>query len=418
MISSINSCFQNVTRSFGNGFYFVFCVTFLVILSACDKNSQPSIGDSAQNSGGGATSRLELSDPDIESMNRFGKMLESSIASQDPNFLMQSMNLAAILETEFADFALRGEVLQGLTESAKTLKRDYLKSFFMGAPKYIRCGVREKKPTILFRFTFDGGFDYIELTLKHVNSTWIILDTHEHSSGDEFSVQLMHLLMESLKEKDSVFLARLIHEDLPKAEQLMTAWLLTEARHLIHHGEYAQAQDRLTKIPENHRKDPSVELTQTAIYSGLLDSAGTRENWNKAIEHFSRTYRQLPASQMLLYSRSLIESDFAQAHKCLDSLNKLINSDPFLDFQHSFLWNRQKDFTKAMKIATDFLQIEPTNPNAWLAIFQIGNDSGNFETAHKALTILTQRFHFDPGVWIQDPRYQDFFQSPQGSSWL
>ncbi len=353
----------------------------------------------------------EITAADQENIREFGQLLQDSIADGDHNPLVQAFRLPVILETHLAEYPLRAEVLQDVSYNADLLKRSHLKAFFHGNPRFIRPGLIDDKPTALFRYHVEDSFEYLEMILaRHGSEDWTIIDTFRHSNAEFFSRQLLAMVLETVKIRDQVFIASLLHENPGQAEELITALLISQAESLRLRGYFAEAGEKLGKIPEAFKNHPEVLLAGISLLTadpGPLDPAG---EWKKAVSDFRRKFPDSPASHILGYRLACAEENFRAAHKALDNLEKIIISDPYIALERAILWSQQQDFTKAMNAAQEFVEIEPSNRFAWMAVFQIACDSQNFEMARKALAILVRWFDFNPDQLARDPRYRPFFQ--------
>lgn len=400
-IHKAENCVHHVLK---RGFFYL----VLVFLFAGCKEKPNSSGTSVKSPIDGLTQN------EFEFLKSQAREIELAANQVDLSKIDKFFDLKAILEAHLSDFGLRGEILTSFHPEAELMKKAMVSVISQGRPKFIRLRSHQDSPSALFRFSFDGQFDYVELIFHKLSSNhFVAVDTYEHSTGDKFSSQLLAELFQKLQSDDSVFLTRMIHEDLPKAEKLMTALLVTQARKSLSQGELEVTKSKLDKVPDTLSKNPEVLLTKVRLYKAESNLNESRQT----LEELDHLYHDLPASIMMQYSLAIQNEDFTKAHEYLDQLQSVIQQDPYLDFHHAYLYNLQKDFARAMRITNEFLKTEPGNPNAWLAIFQIGSDSKNYEDASKALNVLNKKFSIPATKFQNDSRFKSFFQSPHGQKW-
>ncbi len=109
-------------------------------------------------------------------------------------------------------------------------------------------------------------------------------------------------------------------------------------RKYINAKEFEKADQVFKKLPAATREQKLCKMLYISIAGGLGN-----DTYLAALNRFQQEYPDAPNMYLLLVDAYFLRKDFAGALRCVNSLDSLINKDPFLDYYRALICKENKD---------------------------------------------------------------------------
>jgi predicted Zn-dependent protease len=106
----------------------------------------------------------------------------------------------------------------------------------------------------------------------------------------------------------------------------------------INQNNFEKADKEFKTLPAGIRRQKIYKIVYIKIASGL----GTDE-YLAALNKFQQQYPDAPNMYLLMIDAYFLKKDYAGALRCVNSLDSLINKDPFLDYYRGLLYKQSED---------------------------------------------------------------------------
>ena len=279
-----------------------------------------------------------------EEARAFAKKLEASIEKKDPTFMDESLAIDVFIKRaglpagkKARDFG--SGVEQGMKLGTSITKAVSKKVVYHLVKQYEKNGVQH----LIFRLYDEGSINYHDIELTKLGKDVLIADMFVYISGEPLSatVGTLYKQMESLMDSKSA------------------AWMdkLTTMKQQVASEQYTDAVDTYNSLPATIKIARAVQMM-------YLTAASMTEDiplYNKAIDEYQKLYPNEPNMHLLLLNGYILNKEYDRALEGINAVDKMINTDPFLDYYRYLIFTLKQDnatakthLEKLMKYAPDF----------------------------------------------------------------
>jgi tetratricopeptide (TPR) repeat protein len=342
----------------------------------------------------------------------FGRQIASWLSAHD----MQSFR------GSFDEFALLDRVIRGLDLSV-----DYSANFRSGVTKsdllhnfkavrrahFLRVVEHDGEKRALVRVNMPGGINYFEFVCVRQASgkvKWI--DAFTYSAGDTLSNIMRTAALPVIAESKKDLLDRLTGEESSYVKHQPE---IQRAESLLGEGRFAEAAPVLNALPSELQTNRTVMLVRLRVMQSV-DRAG----YLKVIEDWERTYPNDPALALISIDGDALRKDFAGALKAVDTLDRLVGGDPYLNCLRANLYFAAKNYAAAKRAAAAALQADHTFFQAYDVLLNTSLAEKDYDETVKILEDFESRFpKADMAAEIKKaPVYAQFMLSPAYAEWI
>lgn len=253
------------------------------------------------------------------------------------------------------------------------------------APSYALVRVRTVggEPRPLLRLASDGGLTYHELTLDKQADRIRVADILLYATGETFS-EMIGTMLDAMSDYDD-------------------ANPLIDAKRRLASGDPRGARETLKRLPDTMRKTKTVMMFDVAAAAASNDDA----EYLKAIDAFSGQYPDDPALDLVRVDQAFLRKDYKQVLAHLDSLDKRIGGDPFLDVQRASAYLEIGDADKAVAAAKRATERAAELQQTWWALLTAQVAAKQFAPALDTVKALETKFKIslDEATLRADPRF-------------
>jgi hypothetical protein len=234
---------------------------------------------------------------------------EKKIATQADDQINRTMLKGAIDGFKKSDF---GE--QIITSLGKT-----------GTYELVKQYDKNNRQHLVFRL-HNEELNYHDIELVKRKDKIKVADILVYATGENLST----MLAESLISMNGLpGMNKVNAKDLRKIE-LIKSYIKQE--------DFKKADQAFKALPVSIRRQKMYKLFYINIANGL----GTDE-YLAALKKFQQQYPDAPNMYLLMLDAYFLDKDYAGALRCVNSLDSLINKDPFLDYYRGFLYKQSED---------------------------------------------------------------------------
>jgi predicted Zn-dependent protease len=109
-------------------------------------------------------------------------------------------------------------------------------------------------------------------------------------------------------------------------------------KNYLNHEEYQKADELFKTLPALIRNQKLYKIIYIKIASGLQTDKYLAE-----LNRYQQEYPDAPNMYLLMIDAYVLKKDYAGALKCVNSLDSLINKDPFLDYFRGLIYKQMAD---------------------------------------------------------------------------
>jgi len=190
-----------------------------------------------------------------------------------------------------------------------------------GSYELVKQYEKDQKQHLIFRFYSTGGINYHDYELVNTPDGIKAADVYIYLSGENLSktmAETMMMMSEDYKDMSK--------EDLEKFQSLK------KIRKLIANNEFEKANEYYEELPQKLKDQKLLQVTHVQIASGLGN-----EFYERAMEDFLKKYPKEPNMQLMMIDRYILKKEYPKAMECINTVDSMINKDPFLDYFRAIL---------------------------------------------------------------------------------
>jgi hypothetical protein len=197
-----------------------------------------------------------------------------------------------------------------------------------GTYELVKQYEKNNRQHLVFRmYTEQEQLNYHDMELIKREDKIKVADIFIYTTGEDLSSTLAQSL-ESMNDQPSA-VSKLRKKDLQRIELIKS---------YINQNNFEKADKEFKTLPAGIRRQKIYKIVYIKIASGL----GTDE-YLAALNKFQQQYPDAPNMYLLMIDAYFLKKDYAGALRCVNSLDSLINKDPFLDYYRGLLYKQSED---------------------------------------------------------------------------
>jgi hypothetical protein len=229
---------------------------------------------------------------------------------------------------------LNRSVLEGAMKGLKSgeLGRQIVRSLAeKGTYELVKQYEKNNHQHLVFRL-YSGQLNYHDFELVKKKSEVKIADIYIYITGENLSSTLAQSL-QSISEQASA----VKNMDKGASKKVQTI------KDHISKSNFEKADKLYKTLPAVFRQQKLFKIIYIQIAAGLGN-----DTYLAALEKFRQEYPDAANMYLLMIDAYFLKEDYAGALRCVNSLDSLINKDPFLDYYRALVYKQSEDHTNKM----------------------------------------------------------------------
>lgn len=299
---------------------------------------------------------------------QFSASLENAALKRRPGLLTSNIILQALTDRIAKEQGNKyiSDIEKGLSKGIKNSGLDnnlYAILGKTGTFEKVKQYEKQGQQRIIFRAYGDEGMNYFDMELTKLNGKVGIADMLVYSTGENISKSLAAFASSIMAETND-----------KEAEQMSVGF--DAIKRLMGKGNYKQAKKEFDMLPAPVRNTRVADVLNLQISSELDEATYMQE-----IEKFERKYAGEPGVQLTLIDLYFLRKDYDKAMAAINSIDSMINKDPFLDYYRGLMYNVKEENGKAMDCYTRVTVSNPNFPSPYAELMAHYLEKGNNEKA-------------------------------------
>lgn len=256
------------------------------------------------------------------------RAIDSSIRNKKPNYWNNLFN-----EKAFADRVAKIYGISASNDLRQSIKAALKKSDLgdkiirsvdgNGSYQLVRQYEKDKVQHLLFRLYSDEGLNYHDFELTKKNGSVAVADILIYLSGEELSKTIADLF--------SSFSASVKNAS---GDRLAEIEKIKKMREMVDMDDADRALQYYHTLPKELKNQRSVRMMHIMICSKLDEAT-----YINAIDDYMALYPDAPNTHLVLIDNFIMRKQFGKALASIDEIDKLVQTDPFLDYLRALMYN-------------------------------------------------------------------------------
>lgn len=338
-----------------------------------------------------------------EELQNFGLQLEYSLSSQNPYYFNLSFDTEQLLKNVFEEYGHSPDnnfhqgFVDGIISNLDigSLLVNELSSG--GNIELISVRTEGEKPSLIFRLTGAKGINYHEYYVESLNDKLKLTDVYIYSTGQLISESVGQLYVSSWYNIENDY-AR----ELQKINQLKFDRKIKKAFHIWE------------QLPDAAKKEKANLLLGIELSTHL----NTNDFYN-TYNLFSLHYPEEPGKYLIPLDGLIASGLYETALQNLDSLDKLVQTDPILDFVRANIYYEAHKPAKAKESLNKLIEAMPQFELAYFSLLDIYLKENDYQGATGLLSKMTLVFNnYKEDYTPLFADYPDFIESNEYRDWI
>lgn len=276
----------------------------------------------------------------------FAKRIEKSVENEDERVLDEAFDYDVLSrKIELPKGFKRKDFLKQAPGRMKFARTIIASIGGKGSYKLLRHYEKDGVQHLLFRLYSEGGLNYHDMELTRTKGDCKIADMYLYMTGSRISESLTQVYDQLFKELD--------RSKYSSSPQWMDS--LSAIRQHMMQQNYTRAQELLEQVPAHVRKGKMFQIARLEIADGLGP-----DEFEEAITEYETLFPNDESLNLLLINAYIIRQDFEKALEAIDKLDKLVGTDPVLNYHRALCYNNMEQQQKAIEKMEVLLKDMPT----------------------------------------------------------
>jgi hypothetical protein len=264
-------------------------------------------------------------------------------------------------------------------------------------------------PRLLFRAWGDGGVQYVDMILAPAGDAVRGVDIYKYAAGETISDSCRRLYMNALAGEPG-FLDKLLKKD---NEFIKNMPKITTATGQVQKGACAEALKTIASLPPGMQSEKTVLVLrlQAAVQVGEAECAS-------ALADFRKAFPDDPALDFLSIDALYLTRKFEEMRKAVDSLDKRLGGDPYLEVFRANSYVEEGKFDLAKARAAAAIEKEKTLREPYWTMVAISLKEKKYADTVKWLTRIETDLEEEIADLTKEADYADFVKSPEYAAWM
>ncbi|MGZ8542189.1 MAG: tetratricopeptide repeat protein [Chitinophagaceae bacterium] len=193
-----------------------------------------------------------------------------------------------------------------------------------GSYELVKQYEKDKIQHLIFRLYSDDGLNYHDFELTKKNGKPAIADIFIYLSGEDLSKTIADLFT-NFSASEANGSGKKLAAQVEKIKNM---------KELVERKEPEKALKYYNALPADLKDQKSIRLMHIMLCSQLDE-----DTYLKAIDDYLVLYPDAPNMHLLLVDTYIMRKEYAKAIGSIDKVDRLINSDPFLDYMRALMYN-------------------------------------------------------------------------------
>lgn len=289
----------------------------------------------------------------------------------------------------------------------------------MGQPiEFLRlCDVQGQTQAVS-RIISNGRVNYYGFIPKKQSDGSIkIVDIYDFSSGELISTTFQNITIPFIADATNTPLEKLYPSGRDTVNIGPYMNKLQEMVNTLRQGGDLQKGVGIFKaLPASIQNDRTVLQVYTQLGKAIINSSMDSSVHEDAMLRFERYHSEHPGFFLLGIEYYLLKKDMANYYSSIDSLDRTVGGDPYLDFYRATGLAKEGKVQAALSKFDSVIAKFPDTQQTYWNAFQTAMAAKQFQKSADYLTVLTTRFNL---VMDLDGKsyYSEFIKSEPGSAW-
>jgi len=299
---------------------------------------------------------------------KFASDMETAALKRRPGLLTSNIILQALTDRIAREQGNKytSDIEKGLGKGVKSSGLDdniYAILGKTGTFEKVKLYEKGGQQRAIFRAFGEEGINYFDMELTKLDNKVGIADMLVYSSGENISKSL------------AAFATAIMAETNDKKTAQMTEGF-DAIKRLMAKGNYQQAKKEFDMLPASVRNTRVADVLNVQISSELDE-----ETYLNEIEKFEKKYVDEPGVQLTLLDLYFLRKDYDKALGAINSIDSIINKDPFLDYYRGLIYNVKEQGDKAIECYTRVTISNPGFPSPYAELMAHYLEKGENDTA-------------------------------------
>jgi predicted Zn-dependent protease len=165
---------------------------------------------------------------------------------------------------------------------------------------------------------------------------------------------------------------------------------LNKVNDWVQKGEYQKAKAIIDDLPVNLKLLKMVQIRDIQVSAQISDSL-----YYDAVDKFHRDFPGDPSLDIVLLNSYFDKKQYEEALACINRLDKRIDTDPFLDYYRSLIYNAMNKKAEAQQILEKLYKNLPDFSTGAMELSTYYMDKNEYEKAVGIINKVKQNRDFD-----------------------
>ena len=347
---------------------------------------------------------------------QFVEELAKTLNARQPEFFQDHLNLEELVARALRGIPVDAEISAGLLKGVS--EEGNLPNAIVRAmgdkgsylPLWVRTG-KGRTRALLRLVTSEGALNYHELLLvKDAQGRVEVTDLYVFVSGELMSQTLRRGALNILASQKQSIVSRLVEGDQNYLKHIDTIGALHRA---TLSGNYQQVLDLYAKLPAKIQADKSLSIARIQASLHVDEKL-----YLAALDEFAKLFPNDPAGDLMLIDATFLRKDYDKCLASVDSLNKRLGGDPYLNSFRANMALVQGKIDEAKKYFEAAVAGAPQVVQPYFALVEISMTQKDFAETARLMTVLES----ERGIRFADdlsdtPVFAEFSKSPEYATW-
>lgn len=389
----------------------VACLLFAALAAGCGK--KPSVSPAEFVAG------LHQGEPiTAAECEEAGKRFIDAIKANNLIDMRMSVDFDSLIGTALAGIDASGRDLREYRAGvASSLESSLLASLVAqssngGSVEVLRGVPDQSPPRVRLRLLpGGGGVAYLDLHLARRSGIVRVVDLYNFALGSSSSETIRRLALPFFAQRNAQgLLDRLKGADVEIVKHSATIQRL---------GQAVQNQDHAGVIAAYRALPPELQAEKAFMVQWASACSQTSdEQYVAALEKVRGTFPNDPSSELLSIDYFTLKGQYPEAFDCVDSLDKAVGGDPYLDSFRAGLHTMAGNHLKAKEALERVVASDPANEANLRLLVDACLAAKDFSGLRQRLEQLASTFGADIQAQLMDAKFAEFLESPVYQDWL
>ena len=302
------------------------------------------------------------------------RAIDSAIRNKKSNYFNSLLSEKAFIDKVAKVSGTK--ISSGLTDGIKTaLKQSDLGDKIIvairanGTYELVKQYEKEKVQHLIFRLYSDGGLNYHDFELSKRDGKVSIGDIYIYLSGEDLSKTIADL-----------FTSFSVNDKNASREKMAQVEKIKKMKEMIERNENENALKYYNSLPADLKNQRTIRLMHIMLCSQM-----DNDTYMKAVDDYLILYPNEPNMHLMMVDTYILRKEYAKALESINNIDKLINTDPFLDYLRALMYNMMEKPAEARALLEKLHRNMPGFGNGSIELIANYIDAGDDSKARELI---------------------------------